>query len=144
MRVIIDNNILISGLIWGGTPYQVLVRIDEGRDVSFTSRDILIELQTVLQRPKLAGILSARGLSWENIAKWLIAHSTLVLPKPAECVLVESDPADDIFLLCARACQADVVVSGDRHLLDLAVWEGIRIVSAAQFIKKEGGAHGVG
>jgi len=45
------------------------------------------------------------------------------------------DPDDDIFLECAVAAEADIIISGDRHLLDLEVFRGIQIVDPAQFIR---------
>lgn len=48
--------------------------------------------------------------------------------------VVSADPDDDIFVACAVAGQADYIVSGDRHLLDLGQHEGIRIVRPAIFL----------
>jgi len=57
--------------------------------------------------------------------------------KPVETVqAVIADPADDRVLEAARAFDADVIVSGDRHLLDLGTWSDVEIISPAEFIDR--------
>jgi predicted nucleic acid-binding protein len=57
--------------------------------------------------------------------------------EPGETIqFVRADPADDRVLEAARAFGADVIVSGDRHLLDLGSWSGIEIISPAGFIAR--------
>jgi uncharacterized protein len=52
---------------------------------------------------------------------------------------VSADPDDDIYLACAVAGQADYIVSGDRHLLDLGNYRGIPVVTPAAFVALVGG-----
>lgn len=59
------------------------------------------------------------------------------LVEPSEVVqVIKTDPADDRVLEAARAFDADVIVSGDRHLLDLRTWDDIEILASAEFIAR--------
>jgi predicted nucleic acid-binding protein len=49
--------------------------------------------------------------------------------------MVKEDPDDDKFLDCAIECKADYIVSGDRHLLELRGYPGIKIITASQFLE---------
>lgn len=135
MRLVCDTNIIISGLLWGGLPYRLLERIEAGRDTLFVSREMLEDLQSVLQRPKLKKILDRETMQWADVVRWVVANSTLVVPRPLQISVVKADPSDDKFLACAKAADADAVVTGDAHLLVLGSWEGVRILSAAEFFK---------
>lgn len=138
MRLVCDTNIIISGLLWGGLPYRLLERIEAGRDTLFVSRAMLEELQSVLQRPKLKKILDRETMQWADVVRWVVANSTLVVPRPLSVLVVKADPSDDKFLACAKAASADAVVTGALHLLALGSWEGIRILTAAAFFKQSG------
>jgi len=58
-----------------------------------------------------------------------------VLDKLEDIKVVKSDPSDDIILATALAGQASYIVSGDKHLLDLGVYRGIKVVTAIEFVK---------
>ena len=135
MRLVCDTNIILSGLLWGGLPYRLLERIEAGRDTLFVSKAMLEELQSVLQRPKLRKILGREDLQWTDVVRWVVANSTLVVPRPLPAPVVKADPSDDKILACARAADADAVVTGDAHLLAFGSWEKIRIISVAEFFK---------
>jgi len=64
----------------------------------------------------------------------LIEIATLVEPKK-KLKVVKDDPQDNKFLECALEAKADLIVSGDKHLLKLKEYEGIPIVSSADFLK---------
>jgi uncharacterized protein len=62
----------------------------------------------------------------------LLAYSTLVPDSPVE-VAITQDPDDDKFLRCARDAGA-VLVSGDRHLLEVSGWAGVRVITPRTFL----------
>ena len=138
MRLVCDTNIIVSGLLWGGLPCRLLERIEAGVDTLFVSREMLEELRSVLLRPKLGKILEREGLQWADVVRWVVANSTLIVPRPLPVSVVKADPSDDKFLACAKAASVDAVVTGDLHLLALGSWEGIRILTAAAFFKQPG------
>src|SRR5512142_78516 len=131
MRLVLDTNIFISAFLWGGKPKAVLERILEGVDTLFISRSILVELGNVLRRPKFA-------LDAERIAYFLQAieeASTLVVPTKIRS-RSSRDPADAKILECALATDADYIVTGDDDLLVLDPYQGIRILSSADYLKQ--------
>jgi len=79
VKNVVDTNIVVSGLLWGGPAFKVLSRIEEGTDLLFTSRDLLLELHRVLVYPKIDRELKRVGLPRENVIAWVIEHATLIL-----------------------------------------------------------------
>jgi putative PIN family toxin of toxin-antitoxin system len=139
LRIVVDSNVIISGFLFGGNPARVLGSAVEGVTRCFTSLSILDEVRGVLQRPKF-------GLSAEQALAFVDEFHLLcqvVDPRNRVHVIAE-DPKDNMVLECADAAEADVIVSGDAHLLDLKQWGTVRIVSPANFVKEIGGQHGVG
>jgi putative PIN family toxin of toxin-antitoxin system len=130
MRVICDTNVLLSGVLFGGNCRSVIRLVSEGRVRGFTSNALLAEFEGVLLRPKF-------GLSASQIEATMdLVRQTFVLVSPVESVAaVSEDPDDDLVLEAALAAAADVVVSGDGHLLALGEFRGIRILSPACLVQ---------
>lgn len=131
MRVVLDTNVLISAFVFpGGKPEAVYRLALERRLEIGTSRPLLAEFGRVLEQK----------FGWDpDRVEAAVAQMTRVamVVEPSEVVqVIAADPADDRVLEAGRAYGADVIVSGDRHLLDLAVWSGIEIVSPADFIAR--------
>jgi putative PIN family toxin of toxin-antitoxin system len=131
VKVVLDTNVLISAYVFpGGTPEAVYRLALEGRLDIGTSRTLLAELGRVLERK----------FAWETgrveAAIAQIARVATII-EPSESVqVVSADPADDRVLEAAHAYDADVIVSGDRHLLDPGAWSGIEIVSPADLVAR--------
>jgi uncharacterized protein len=127
-RAVLDTNVLVSGLGWGGLPAAILDAVSDGRVVLITSAPLLDELRRVLAYPKLAKVVGdAAGLAD------IIAASSVVV-EPDRVLAVVNDESDNRVLEAAAAAAADYIVSGDKDLLDLSSFEGIPIVTAAQFV----------
>lgn len=131
MRLVLDSNTAISGLLWGGAPGRLIDAAEQRRIELASSTALLAELQGVLSRTKFAAQLSKRGL---RVADLFDGYATLVL-----CVspittprLVERDPDDDHVIACALAVQADAIVSGDSDLPTLGTVRGMPILTARQ------------
>lgn len=137
-RVVCDTNVLISGLLWKGAPRHVLSKVENGRIALFTSRDLLDEMERVLSYPRIARILENLGMEKRDILGWVVEYSAIMLPRPLPARIVVADPIDDNVLACAVAAGADVIVSGDKHLLALVEFDGIPIVKPARFLKQIG------
>ncbi|HMP72514.1 MAG TPA: putative toxin-antitoxin system toxin component, PIN family [Kiritimatiellia bacterium] len=135
MKLVLDSNVILSGLIWGGKPYQILQRIDAGLDLLFTSRDLLVELERVLGYPKFKRYLEPLGLSASTLLVWVVEHSALILPRRIIPPVIQVDPSDNCLLECAWSAGVDYLVTGDkRHLLPLKKWKNIQIVDAAMYL----------
>jgi uncharacterized protein len=133
MRVVLDTNTVISGLLWPGNPRRILDLARSGEITLCVSQALLVELLDVLSRPKFVARLALIGVTPTEVVD---GYATLA--EAIEVIMVEAlivtDPDDDEVLACALAANASYVVSGDRHLLDVDSHEYIRIMSAAQFL----------
>jgi putative PIN family toxin of toxin-antitoxin system len=131
VRLVLDTNTVVSGLLWQGLPGKLIDAAQEKSVSLYTSAPLLAELRGVLERAKFARQLESRGLDVVTIFDGFAALASIVAPAiitPA----VANDPTDDSVLACALAAQADLIVSGDTHLLGLKTYHGIRIVTAAE------------
>jgi putative PIN family toxin of toxin-antitoxin system len=131
IKVVIDTNIYISAIFWGGKPREV---IDLGRDKKvqiFTSPDIEDEISEKL-RVKF-------NLPGSEVNQILFDFSTFTFPiiVKEKYQVVSKDPDDDKFVECAMQCHADFIVTGDYHLLDIKEYSGIKILSASEFLNTE-------
>ena len=116
MRVVLDTNTLVSGVISAGSPPRQL--LDGARAQVFemcSSTVLLAELLEVLSREKFSERLEQSGLSPLQIVGELRRIAYVVVPVNVPRV-VENDPDDDHVVACAVASQADMIVSGDKHL----------------------------
>jgi putative PIN family toxin of toxin-antitoxin system len=133
MRVVADTNIVVSGLLWRSNPRRVLDAAREGAIDLYTSVILLAELEDVLSRDKFAKLLTSVGVTPHDLVLGYAALSSVVVPPTIEPVILAA-PDDDAVLACAVAAQGEVIVSGDRHLLDLKKYAGIRILTAATLV----------
>lgn len=134
MRLVLDTNIVVSGLIWGGAPRQLLDLGRDGRVTFFTSSVLLDELADVLKREKFATLLSSQGITPAFLMQRYGMLVKLVKPQPIERT-VPNDADDDAVIATALAAQADVIATGDSDLLVLHPWQGIQILSAADALQ---------
>jgi putative PIN family toxin of toxin-antitoxin system len=131
VRLVLDTNTVVSGLLWQGLPGKLIDAAQEKSVSLYTSALLLAELRGVLERAKFARQLESRGLDVVTIFDGFAALASIVTPAIITPT-VANDPADDSVLACALAAQADLIVSGDTHLLGLKTYHGIPIVTAAE------------
>lgn len=143
MRAVFDPNVLVSAAISGrGAPRELLERWERGEFELVVSTEVLFELQEVLARPKFRRYLTEA----EAIGHVLRIHdgAAEVAPELPEGVVrgVTGDPDDDYLAGVAFRGGAEVIVSGDRHLLDLgAIRDGLgnilaRVLTPREFLKE--------
>jgi putative PIN family toxin of toxin-antitoxin system len=135
VRIVIDTNVILSGLLWHGPPHALLGQIRAGTLELAISPALLDELSDVIVRPKFAAILRLTTRTPERIVDELRTLADVVaappLPEP-----ICRDPDDDAVLACAVAARADLIVSGDGDLLMLQAFQGIPIVTAAEALQR--------
>ena len=131
LRIVLDSNVVISGILFGGHPGLLLEHALDGSVECFLSLPILDEIREVLQRPKF-GLSPDQALT---LIEELHDLCHIVTPK-AKVQAIAADPDDIMILECASAADAQVIVSGDSHLLDLGNWRGIRILAPSDFVKE--------
>lgn len=129
MRLVLDTNTALSGLLWGGTPGRLIDAALDGRIELASSTALLAELQGVLSRDKFSAPLVRRGLTVADVFDGYAALVQIVVPAGMAPTVIR-DPADDQVLAAALVAQADLIVSGDAHLLDLKRFQSIPIVTA--------------
>ena len=139
VRLVLDTNTAISGLLWHGTPGKLIDAAHTKSVLLCTSAILLAELRGVLTREKFAKQLEARGLNVIEVFNGYAALTTIVVPAIIRPTII-NDPSDDAVLACALGAKAELIVSGDRHLLDLKEHQSIRIVTAAQAVLIVSGA----
>jgi putative PIN family toxin of toxin-antitoxin system len=137
VRLVLDTNAAVSGLLWHGNPGKLIDAAQAGRLILCASAPLLAELHGVLGREKFAKHLQARGLTATQIFEGYTALTTVVVPAIIPPAIID-DPDDDAVLACAVAAKADLVVSGDPHLVKLEQYEGIPIVAPAEAVKRLG------
>lgn len=137
MRIVTDTNTVVSAFLWGGTPGRLLHAARAPSVRLFTSAVLIAELEEVLGRQKFAERLLRADSSVAKLLDGYLALATLIRPAPLQAV-IPNDPDDDHVLACAVGAAANLIVSGDRDLLDLSTYQGIEIVSAQQAVQRLG------
>lgn len=130
-RLVVDTNVVVSGLFWGGKPGALLALAGKSEIRLHTSAPLLAELKATLAKPKLARALDASGHSpAELVADY---RRSVTLTRAAAAVPVSSrDPDDNRVIACAIAARADGIVSGDDDLLSMKTASGIAIRTVAE------------
>lgn len=130
-RVVLDTNVIISSLFWSGPPRDVYNLIQENKIIMLLSEDMEREFIRVLGYPKF-------GLSAKEILPLVIhLRNNVELIRPtASLSVITADPTDNIFLECAVDGSADYIISGDKHLLDLGLYQGIHILRPKDFLDR--------
>ena len=130
MRVILDTNVILSAIFFGGVPGHILNAYRDGKITLVLSPEILEEY-----RETAARLAEKFDVEYDALLEWIAIHSemeqSLQLPAPV-CV----DPDDDKFIACALASNAKIICSGDRHLLDVNGYQGIEIIKPRAFAEK--------
>ena len=131
VKVVADTNIYISALFWRGNPYKFIHLCFEEKPKLVISSQIINELERILLTD------GKFGLPREDVALYseiILSHAELVSPAFTLNVIVK-DPADDRILECAVEGEVDYLVSGNKHLLDVKEFRGIKIVTPKQILE---------
>jgi putative PIN family toxin of toxin-antitoxin system len=130
MRLVLDTNVVVSGLLWEGVPGNLLRAGNREGIQLFTSVPLLGELIKTLSYPKFGRRIAASG---NSVGELVDLYSQLaVTVEPAPLPRIAPDPDDDVVIGTALAAKADFLVTGDRTLLSVARHEGVRIVSVRE------------
>jgi putative PIN family toxin of toxin-antitoxin system len=135
VRAVIDTNVLLSGLIWRGTPHLLLEQIRAGTLSLVSSPALIAELAGIIGRPKFSTTLARSSTDPERMLAEVRFLAEIVEPPPLP-VPVSRDPDDDAVLALAVAAQPDLIISGDADLLTLGSHAGIPIVTPAEALAR--------
>jgi putative PIN family toxin of toxin-antitoxin system len=133
MRIVLDTNVLISGVFFGGNPRKILNLWQEKTFELISSPSILNEYEEVLNR--LQAKSKKTDLKLVQSTMKLITLESIVI-NPTHDLHLSRDPDDDKFINCALSGSAFYIVSGDNDLLELEEVEGVQIVTAREFLER--------
>jgi putative PIN family toxin of toxin-antitoxin system len=132
LKVVIDTNVVISALLFGGAPGKLIASWQRGIIKPFASKEIIEEYLRVLTYPKFK--LSEEEINY-LLYQEIIPYFDIIDVRPGPQIIKE-DPEDDKFIICASAAGAGYIISGDRHLLALKEYQKIKILLPSDFIRK--------
>ena len=130
MRIVVDTNVLISGVFFGGMPRKVLSAVINKEIAACATEEIIDEYNEIVSEM----ILRKQGHLNRDILAPLIGTMEIVESKTK--VELSRDPDDDKFLGCAKDAKALYIVSGDKDLLVLEKFEDIEIITAKEFCER--------
>ena len=136
LKVVLDTNIFVSSLLSkAGRPAMVIDAWRASRYLLVTSPSIISEIKRVVEAPS---IRKKYCLGRDRIARLilLLEKDTIVVPGLSTVAgAIPKDPTDEMFLSADLDAKADLIVSGDRHLLDLGEYKGVPILTVRQFLE---------
>ena len=132
LRLVLDTNVVVSGLLWGGHSRRLLELALDNTITLYSSPVLVDELSQTLHYAKL----SKRIAALQTTAQALVAHYSAVVtqvePRQVPRVIAQ-DADDDQVLACALEAHAHLIASGDQHLHNLGGnYQGVRIVTPAE------------
>jgi len=131
MKVVLDTNVFISSVFFGGQPGKILAAWRDGKIMLVLSTEILEEYIEVLHRLETLYPPVEAG----PVIELILAGSEIITAPPLEKP-ISSDPDDDKFIACALASKARVIISGGKHLLSVDGFKGLEIVKPSEYVKK--------
>ena len=131
MRAVLDTNVVMSAIFFGGVPFDVLNAWHNGEFELVVSEAVMAEYQEIADRMK-AKFPSIKPESW---MRYIEDHATVVSAGPLVTQVCE-DADDDVFLACAVAANAKIVCSGDKHMLACNGWNGIEVLTPRLFCSR--------
>lgn len=131
MKIILDTNVFVSGVFFTGPPYRILEAWRDGKLRLVISEDILEEYRRV-------GEVLAERFPSIDLRPFLalVTVSAEMSPSKRFAAPLCDDPDDDMFIACALAGKCKTIVSGDKHLLKMSGYHGIKVLSPREFVDK--------
>ena len=130
MRIVVDTNVLISGVFFGGFPRKILSAIVNRKMTACATTEIVNEYEEVVQE------MIVRKKGHINRAILVPLIEVMEIFEPISYIEICRDTEDDKFLECAKDSNALYIVSGDKDLLVIKQYENIQIVTARDFCEK--------
>ncbi len=131
IRVVLDTNILVSSLLFGGELSKIVDIWLKGKIIPLISPETFKEFQKVLTYPKFS--LTEKEIKM-IIEEYILPFFEVVEPKESISGIC-NDPDDDKFLVCALSGNAEYIISGDKKLCSLKKYNGVKIITAREFLR---------
>jgi putative PIN family toxin of toxin-antitoxin system len=130
MRIVIDTNVVVSGIFFGGKPAELLKLVLNHELSTVATQEILDEYQDTIDY--LLEKYNGRKLNFSTTP----IFSSMEIIKPSIRLKICRDPDDDKFISCAIDGKCLYIVSGDKDLLTLKQYQQIQIVTVAEFFQQ--------
>ena len=130
MKVVVDTNVLVSGVFFGGMPSRILEAWREKRIDVVVSPDILEEYRRVGEHLET----QFTDVSLAPFLALLVMNAEIIEP-PDLPEQVSRDSDDDKFIACALAGGCHVIISGDKDLLSISGYRGVKVVAPREFLE---------
>ncbi len=127
MKIVLDTNVLVSGIFWGGLPKKIIELAIEKSISLYATESIVREYFRIIDK------IGKKDLSLSNEWKMLLLDLITII-ESYESIKICRDPYDDMFIECAVSCGASYIVSGDDDLLSLEKFNEIEIVTAKSYL----------
>ena len=129
--IVLDTNVYISGILFGGNSRDILNKIIEGKITLYISIEIFDEIKDVLLRKKF----DFPSEIIHHIINEIESISELIFPTVFYNI-VKKDKDDNIIINCAVEAKVDFIVTGDKILQDIKSFKGIEILSPHDFLDR--------
>ena len=129
MKIVLDTNVLVSGIFWGGLPEKILEQAMTGEITLYASEDILNEYFRIIDK--------IGKKDRELASQWkMLLVKTIKIVETQITIQDCRDPKDNMFLECAVTCKAKFIVSGDDDLLSMQSIEKTLILTAKEYLNQ--------
>jgi len=137
LQAVLDTNVFVSSLLSkSGLPAKILDAWRAGQYLLITPPSIMAEIKAVLESPRISKKYLITRDDIEQLIN-LLEKDAVVVPGHTDVEgAIPEDPKDEMFLACAVDAGADMIVTGDRHLLDLTEYKGIPILNVDRFSER--------
>ena len=130
MKIVLDTNVVISGTFFDGTPNKLISAIGASYFDVYATQEIIEEYQETVEEL----IERKQGSLREDILSAFISKLNVI--ESTTEISICRDPDDNKFIECAIDAKALYIVSGDKDLLTIKEYEGIEIITVAEFVEK--------
>lgn len=134
MKITVDTNILISATFWYGDSNRIIGLIEKKTINLVLSEEIIKEYAAVLKYDEIMNKIKNKRLEIKYSIQKIVSLSTIVKPKE-KIDIIKDDPDDNKILECAKEGKVQFIITNDKHLLKIKVFEGIKIVTPKEFLK---------
>ncbi len=132
MRAVVDTNVAVSGLLWGGPPNQILKWARDGVLEIVACEETSAEVKRVVQYKRFSQRLSDLDTSPNEVIAYFMNLVTFVPTPQSIPRVIHKDLFDNIFLALASENKAHLIISGDKHLLDMKEYNDIQVVTPSE------------
>jgi putative PIN family toxin of toxin-antitoxin system len=130
---VLDTNVWVSALIWGGKSATIVKSAEQRRIDIFVSDSMIEEISRVLSYPKIEKVYRHQ-ITCQQLMEQILKNTKFV-ETTTELKVIKEHPADDKIIECAVSAKADYIVSGDKHLLNVVAYQKTQILPVSEFMK---------